>query len=283
MSGLVQLKQRIKAIQTIKKITHAMRIVSMSTHARLRNQQQALKEYKQALISMYATISNHVTLGIETPISTLTQPANKKVLFIIVGSQKGLCGNFNNNLFNFVKQPLEHASVSYDIISVGKKTNDYLAANNLMSIISYDEFTSLQLSSLTTALVDYVLAHGADYSEVFLFSMTSQSFFNQKPHRTHLMPFEAPALQTIVTSSTEYRWEEEATNELATYCMHELLATKIYEALLTSLIAEQAARFIAMDNSTRNASNLLDAMTLRYNKTRQSKITRELTDLASSF
>jgi F-type H+-transporting ATPase subunit gamma len=279
MSGLVQLKQRIKAIQTIKKITHAMRIVSMSTHARLRHQQHTLKEYKHALMTMYAAIKTKLDQSKSDTEQEIEQRKGP-VLFIVVGSQKGLCGNFNNTLFNFVKGPLEHAAVPYDLISVGKKTNDYLASIAITPRLSYEEFTSTHLATVTASLVHNILDE-TQYSEVFLMSMSSQSFFNQKPHRTRLLPFEAPAVETQ-ESAQEYRWETPA-EELADYALRELLATQLYEALLASLIAEQAARFIAMDNSTRNAANLLDAMTLRYNKTRQAKITRELTDLASSF
>lgn len=280
MSGLVQLRQRIKAVQTIKKITHAMRIVSMSTHSRLRNRQQALKEYKETLFDLYTRVSES---GSTSSNNKLDLAGNKsgKTLVIIVGSQKGLCGNFNNNLFAYVQKRLDKTASKIDIISVGKKTHDYLLFNNYEPLQTYDEFTTTHLSGITNALVTYILDHLDHYAEVHLYSMAPRTFFSQKSGITQIIPFAKPKA-AVSQDEVIYHWEEPAP-EILEYCTQELLATTVYEALLLSLVAEQAARFVAMDNSTRNASNLLDAMNLRYNKTRQSKITRELTDLIGGF
>jgi F-type H+-transporting ATPase subunit gamma len=277
MSQLIQMRQRIKAVETIKKITHAMRLIAMSSHARLRTQAAELSAYQQELTALFSLFSPQDPAH-ET--DTAAPSPSTKELLILIGSQKGLCGNFNNELMYFLKN-YTATTPSVALIVVGKKVKDYLDEKQRSLIIKeFDQLRGANLTLIARELITHLQAHS--YKQAGIISNISKSFFIQRatyaalPLTTHL------SSSNLYIETEEYRWYQPP-HIIATALSHELLYSRIYERLLSSLIAEQAARFVAMDASTRNAQNLLDDMKLSYNKLRQSKITRELTDLVGSF
>lgn len=281
MSELVAMRQRIKAIETIKKVTHAMRLISMSTHARLRARKGHLDDYKIALATTIASIKKDYTKWHHPVFEPTTK--NEKPLVIIIGSQKGLCGNFNHNLFSFVEKNLP--TTPFSTILVGKKAVDNKKTHRGTVALEFSDFSQSKLLSIAQRIADYIWHAQVPFSSVKLFYNFPKTFFLQKPQEVQLLPFDEKYIQKISTvkeMKEEYRWEQEP-EAILDFLAHKLIQSFIQDILFDSLIAEQAARFVAMDNSTRNAANLLDSMRLAYNKTRQAKITRELTDLVASF
>jgi F-type H+-transporting ATPase subunit gamma len=281
MSQLIQMRQRMKAVETIKKITHAMRLISMSAHTRLRSKKEALANYKSEVLQLFGSIQPHFPNWHHKKLFAKENKKSEIALFILVGSQKGLCGTFNTNLFSYFEKNAYSKQSNTHIITVGKKASDYLQEKHDSVIMRFSEFSSITLPDIVDQIIDYILRPTSDYSHVVILSNYAKNFFIQYPTTTQLIPFTIPKT-TFVGSSESYIWEQ-SPYEVLTNIAETLLQITLYDTLLESLVAEQAARFIAMDNSTRNASNLLDAMHLEYNKTRQAKITRELTDLVSSF
>lgn len=279
MSELIQMRQRMKAIETIKKVTHAMRLIAMSLHARLRSKRLFVDEYAQGIAAVFAKIRGSDkawTHGILWPSSQTTHE-----LVIVIGSQKGLCGNFNTNLAAFfahhtvLKQPAD-----LHLIVIGKRMVDILNNFAGTNVMEFRAFNQNNLISIAQKITDYILHIKHPYSSVTLYYNFPKTFFAQRPQAIQLIPFTSPA--GIQTSPEPYHWEHDPGVILETLA-YNLLFSTINQALVQSLIAEQAARFIAMDSSTRNASNLLDEMKMNYNKLRQTKITRELTDLVSGL
>lgn len=282
MSELVAMRQRMKAIETIKKVTHAMRLISMSSHAQLKKKKAFLEDYKEALIKIMSDTLHdypHWT-------NPILWPAEKKYrpLIIIVGSQKGLCGNFNTSLFNFVKN--KTSLINHDelhTIVVGKKAVDHVDEKFGTIAMQFPEFTQSKLLTIAVKIADHIWHSRTPYSSVTLYYNFPKTFFAQTPMFFELIPFKehiASDQKPIIKEA--YRWEQDP-NDILSALAHRFMQSIIQEILFQSLIAEQAARFIAMDSSTRNASNLLDTMRLDYNKLRQAKITRELTDLVASL
>lgn len=152
-------------------------------------------------------------------------------------------------------------------------------------MLSFDEFSIVNIEKISLTITNHLLAHHEEYSEVTIYSNYSKSFFSQQPQTTPLIPFTLALSdsdhQPHITTD-DYVWEQKP-EEILDFLIKKLFYITIYETLFQSLISEQAARFIAMDNSTRSASKLLDSMQLTYNKMRQSKITGELTDLIGGF
>jgi F-type H+-transporting ATPase subunit gamma len=282
MAQLIQMRRRIKAIETIKKITHAMRLIAMSTHLRLRAKKNTVDFFNNEITSLFAHLSvlekkwDHPLLK--------KQKSSGKTLVILVGSQKGLCGNFNTALCAFFERELlNHAQEDIEIIAVGKKISEYLQKKSNI-IKEFNEFNTNNLQAMTQAIINHIVNSKVAYSSVILYSNISKSFFTQKPQQATLIPLSTQTADITPSEDllSEYVWEQ-TPEEIMNFVIDQLLYNTLYYILFQSLIAEQASRFIAMDNSTRNASKLLDTMRLNYNKLRQSKITRELTDLAGSF
>lgn len=280
MAQLIQMRQRIKAVETIKKITHAMRLISMSTHTRLRAKQEPLKVYQQAL----AILFKKIRLATPDWHHPVLYPTTDKArpLIIVVGSQKGLCGNFNSSLFRTMEISLSAQELAHtDCIAVGKKAVDYLKQKKTKSLTSYAEFTPHTMSYVTRQIVDHLIHAKPHFSTVRIFSNKLKTFFVQKPQITALIPFDNPSLH-INEYPTELVWEHDQ-QEVLDMLAWQTLDASIRYLLFESLLAEQAARFISMDSSTRNAEKILEETVLWYNKLRQAKITKELTELTSNF
>jgi F-type H+-transporting ATPase subunit gamma len=281
MSELIAMRQRIKAVETIKKVTHAMRLISMSLHSRIKSNKTMLQEYKNTIL--------HIIKNILYTNPSWTNPIlwpsaqNNRPLSIIIGSQKGLCGNFNANLFSFFKKETA-ALVQEELLTIviGKKATDYIDAPFGTIVMQFSEFSQHNLLSIAEKIADHIWHARVPYTSVTLYFNNPKTFFAQLPEKYQLIPFENRIESKEIMLKEPYRWEQ-SPETILNVLVHKFLQSIIQEILFESLIAEQAARFIAMDSSTRNASNLLDAMHLDYNKLRQSKITKQLTDLIASF
>ena len=284
MSKLIQMRQRIKAIETIKKITHAMRLISMSAHSQLKNKQDPLTHYMKQFSALFTKVQASAPDWTNQIINPQNIPANR--LIILVGSQKGLCGSFNALLFQFFNQHIEKELPKMDtrMIAIGKKAVDFAQEIKQYPLLAtYEKFTTSNLFSIAQELITTITEKPL-YTSVLVFSNQFQSFFIQKPQVSSLIPF-APQeqLQADAAAPVEgYLWEHPP-RELLDSLVPQYLESRMQYLLFQSLLAEHAARFLSMDNSTRNANNLLEGTQLEYNKLRQAKITKELTELAGSF
>lgn len=261
MSHFIALKQRIKIIETIKKTTGAMRLISMSTHSRLNHQRIILDEYTQEIDRILHDLREKAvqTQSIRMPCEVRTE---LEPVIILVGSQKGLCGTFNENVFHLLtKQKLP---ATCPLITAGKRASDALKQAGLIPITTFDELKSANFATTASALTTFLLK--LNRTNVVIFSNYSRSFFAQKAKMTNL---ELPQLDTITSPFLQ-------TVEV----LH--IKTALMHILYESLLAEQAARFLSMDTATRNAEEVLEQTRLEYNKARQTHITMELTELSSS-
>lgn len=280
MSRLIQMRQRIKAIETTKKITHAMRLISMSAHTRLRTKNDALRLYKTATNDLF----NRVLISAPNWQHPLIQPKEtpNRRLLILISSQKGLCGNFNSMLFKFFElRTAAEGLHDTDIITVGKKAYDYIKKNSDLTILTHYDFNSSSLLTIAHKLAQTVLNECKNYNAISIFGNEILSFFSQRPIEQQLMPltFGKKATKENVP---DYSWEQPQ-HTILNFLLEQCLETNIQHRLFESLLAEQAARFVSMDNATRNANNLLESSKLLYNKLRQAKITKELTELTGSL
>ena len=324
MAQLIQMRQRIKAIETIKKITHAMRLISMSMHSRLRNKTPLLKKYNNEIENLFKKLRS-ISPKWQNAITNPQMPKEFNPLFIIVGSQKGLCGTFNTNLIKEFEKaiPLQEIE-NTNFILVGKKAVDYFADKNAKSIVKqFSEINMRNFTKISSEIVDIIINATTPYSCVKILSNELKTFFHQKPRLIQLIPIEqnfsgtstggTNTAQTGSTEKTSSTGKPEETNlqnktnlspqenaentefsaqdfvwfqkseDILDQLAPQYIASNVNAFLIESLLAEQAARFLSMDTATRNAKNLLEETTLQYNKLRQAKITKELTELATNF
>lgn len=282
-SQLIQMRQRIKAVETTKKITHAMRLISMSTHSRLRHKKAHLETYIKAFKDLSQIVQNiKKDIKLNSPIEDLNVVDGfKKNLIIIISSQKGLCGSFNQNLFNLFSSEYAEINQQYYIVTVGRYGKDFLYDQYKKEPFKkYEQFSWKNYVSISQSITDAILQD--HYNSVIIYSNISKSFFVQKPQKKQILPFSNEFDSTYETKeeTEEYIWYEEP-EKIFDYIKKSFLLLTIQEILFESLLAEQAARFLSMDAATRNAENLIVSMKLEYNKIRQASITRELTELSN--
>lgn len=285
MVQLVQLRNRIKAIETIKKITHAMRLISMSTHSRLKHKEEPLRTYNKIINDLFNKLQQEIP-GWKHPILS---PVNQtqSTLIILIGSSRGLCGGFDTALFNHYQHyKAQNPTLNCTIIAIGKRAINYCREHNIGPIISsFDELNAINLISISHTITQYIMVAQKPYTSVVILSNQFKTFFNQKPHTSILIPFNQPQLDnTSKKGNTEedYIWEQSA-EEILDVLANQCINATIQYLLFQSLLAELAARFLSMDASTRNAQTLLEATMLDYNKLRQAKITKELAELSGNF
>jgi len=266
MSQLIYLRQRIKAVETIQKTTNAMRLISISTHARLKQQKAHVELYQKEVqkLSHFAYHKRHKDFKIKT-------------LVLIIGSQKGLCGVFNSNLINFFKHDFL-TTVHADIFVIGKQACEYAKVAVPHKIKFFPEFSMTNFVDLARTLTQTILA---TYSHVYVYSNQPKTFFIQKPHKTIVMPHAEKSSEK--STLLEYNFAEQTPQEFSAYIQELIVQVSLQNIMFESLIAEQAARFISMDSATRNAEDFLKIMKLDYNKLRQALITKELTDLTAAL
>lgn len=277
MSQLIKLRQQIKTIKTIQKITQAMRLVSMSVHSRLNNQKIYLKNYQAE--------SNKITSIVETVNShTLKENSfGSKKLIVLIGSQKGLCGSFNQDILRkYLDYHKNQNQEDFELMVIGKKLVD-TAQRKYQLDHTITKFTPATINETVSNLFNYINAP-KKYKEVIIFSNSSKNFFTHITKITYLLS--NTNKQIIKTKSSKeiepYFWEQ-AASELAKKLEINQIKLDIYCLFFDSLIAEYAARFRSMDSATRNANTLLETAERQYRKVRQTKITRELVELSAIF
>ena len=274
MEQLAQMKRRIKAIETIKKVTHAMRLISMSTHTKLQAKRSFLTTYKETFQSLWASIRNNL------PNSKDTRWQDPHHLIILIGSEKGLVGTFNSNLFKELERDHPSFKELY-FIGVGKHAIDYLNQKKAITLATYEHLTADHFVKIAQSITDLLIESPVQYPSTKVYSTIAKSFFAQMPIITKLLPLVEPELSPD-TPRAEYTFEQ-SPEELQNTLKSLLISVTLQEALYDSILAEQSSRFVSMDASTRNAENLLTSMTLDYNKLRQASITRELTELTATL
>lgn len=283
MSKLIQMRNRINTIETIRKVTDVMRIISMSAHSRLKTRQEPLGEYLNTLKMLLAKVQQATPSWSHEQLMPTGEDNNP--LIIIIGSQKGLCGGFNTQLSRILNEYLaNNPSAQYHFSAIGKKPIEYLVNNHPDKLIcSFPTITSRNFLIIAQELTDLIMTSTPSYTSVTIISNIFKNFFVQKATVTHIIPFHPKAIDMpIVTATEEYIWDEAPCNILDKLAV-QYIEAQFQHLIFQSLLSEHAARFISMDNSTRNANSLLNTTKLEYNKIRQAKITTEITELTGNF
>lgn len=298
MSQLAYLKQQIKAIQTTKKVTHALRLVSMSLYSKLEKQEKMLAYYTANIQDLFLELTKavpHWRNGVLFPDDLF----DSKPLFIIVATSKGLCGSLNSNFFRYLEQSVflkENQAAHF--ITVGQKAYKVVKEKGWGEIIySYNEFNSNSFITIADALIEKIIHGGTQYSSVSFFCNERRSFFLQRPYKSTLIPLSLDhhankphdefehnehKEEIHILDQDDIIWEQSIENILDVLSIS-YVRSSIIRMLFQQLLAEYSARFLAMDSSTTNAEKLLEKLTLQYNKARQAAITKEVSELSAGF
>jgi len=289
MAHLSQIRNRISTVQKTQTITKAMRMIAMSFYSRLEKQRAMLNAYRGATHTLTSLLGQGQAI-IPVAYQAGTPATKPQHLIIVCSSAKGLCGGLNNNIIRFFERSLiATKSTKPFFITIGNKACAYLQSGQHGTVVDQiPEYSLHTIHKIASTIVNHILSKEEPYTAVTIYYTHLKNFFIQVPHKEQLLPFppevegeEAPE-DVPLKDGERYLWEQ-CPERLGAALIRQHLYTEIIFALFNNLISENAARFIAMDQSTNNAHKYLESLHLAYNKSRQNIITREIAELSSSF
>jgi len=288
MPNLKELKTRIASVKSTKKITSAMKMVAASKLRRAQELAESSRVYADSLAFILSSLAGKTTNNSDLP-EILTGRENPKTTLLVVNSSdRGLCGGFNSNLFRHAKNWIAQQQAqgkSVKIMTVGKKAASFYRRSELDVIAGFDDLASndrqLQVAEeVKNKIVE--LFENKEVDEVFILFNKFISAISQEPSYQSIIPMttEESAQEETQTNNAVFEFEPDK-NELLEYLVPRNFLTQIYRSILESSASEHAARMTSMDNATRNAGDMIDRLTLTYNRTRQAFITKELIEIIS--
>ena len=288
MPNLKELKNRISSVKSTRKITSAMKMVAASKLRRAQELAESSRVYADSLSFILSSLAGNTKNSSDLP-EILTGRENSKIsLLIINSSDRGLCGGFNSNLFRNAKKWIsdqQGQGKSVKIITVGKKASSFYKKTDLDIVASFDDLNSndrqLQVSEdIKSKIME--LFENNEIDEVSILFNKFVSAISQEPTYQSLIPLsnEETNEEESETNNSVFEFEPDK-NELLEYLVPRNFLTQIYRSVLESSASEHAARMTSMDNATRNAGDMIDRLTLTYNRTRQAFITKELIEIIS--
>jgi len=284
MPSLKDLKNRISSVKSTQKITSAMKMVAAAKLRRAQDQALASRPYTSLMDKIVSKISSKAT---GTSIDLLTgKPENKTQLLVVFSADRGLCGGFNGSITRSVKKEindLQKNNVNVKLLMVGKKSADSLNREYGDLFIDKIEGKSAKpnyadAEVLATKIID--LFENGDFGVCRVIYNKFVSAIAQEVTFKSLIPAEVQINEEDKDTASIYDFEP-SEEEILTDLLPRNLATQLFSSQIESTASELAARMTAMDNATRNAGEMIDKLTLQYNRTRQAVITSELIEIIS--
>jgi F-type H+-transporting ATPase subunit gamma len=285
MPSLKDLKNRIGSVKSTRKITKAMQMVAAAKLRRAQDAAEAARPYAERYNKVLAGLAQSVA-GSETAPRLLAGTGRDQVhLLVVMTSERGLCGGFNSTIVRLVRQRVERLRAegkTIKILTVGKKGREQLKrdySDLFVGHVSLAEVKRLGYGDAEGVAKDVLSRFDAgEFDVATIFYNRFQSVISQVPTAQQIIP--ASFEDTADAGSTLYDYEptEEA---ILAELLPRGVATQIFTALLENAASEQGARMTAMDNATRNAGDMIDRLTIVYNRSRQASITKELIEIIS--
>lgn len=290
MASLKDLKNRISSVKSTQKITKAMKMVAASKLRRAQEAAEAARPYAERMESVLAGLSSSAQ---DTPGSSplLIGTGKQDVhLVVIATSERGLCGGFNTNIVKAARLHIEEllaGGKTVKILCIGKKGYAVIRRDHGDRIIDLKDLSAVKRLAFADAqpIAQEILAmfERGEFDVASLFYAKFQSVLVQVPTNQQLIP--APIAETDddaadALGGAVYEYEPDEASILDDLLPRNV-ATQIYRGLLENAASEQGSRMTAMDNATRNAGEMIDSLTITYNRTRQANITKELIEIIS--
>ena len=292
MPSLKDIKTQINSVGSTKKITSAMKMVAASKLRRSQEKAEAARPYSSRLEEMLASLASSAASG-EGIIKLLTGTGNDQNYIVVpVSADRGLCGGFNSSInretFKLVKS-LESDGKNVQLMPVGKKSRDFF--NRVMKNQIAESFVDLNISNsgyesaLKVSNKLQELYFDSKFDKCIIVYNKFKSAISQEVTQQQLIPLdvsesseEEKADTTAAKAIYDYEPDEET---ILKDLLPKNVSIQIFKVLLESDAGEHGARMAAMDNATRNAGEMIDSLTLKYNRTRQAFITKELIEIIS--
>ena len=289
MPSLKDLRNRIASVKSTQKITQAMKMVAASKLRRAREQAEASRPYAERMERMIATLAESIADSPNAPPMLAGTGKDDVHLVVVATADRGLCGGFNSSIVRGARRHIYEllgAGKTVKIMCIGRKGRDQLRREFAEHIVHEVDFAGIRHLTF-----DFVAPVSAKISEMFeagefdvcsVFFNRFQSVITQIMTHQRLIPAEAPDVDPTEDEAASAYFElEPSETEILEHLLPRNLAVQIYRALLENAASEQGARMSAMDSASRNAGDMIDRLTLNYNRARQTMITNELIEIIS--
>jgi F-type H+-transporting ATPase subunit gamma len=286
MASLDDLKKRISSVKSTQKITKAMKMVAAAKLRRAQESAEKGRPYSEKMNNIILNLSNGIS-DIENAPKLLSGTGEDKVhLCVVMTSDRGLCGGFNTNIIKKAKiffQKILDEGKTLKIITVGSKGYDQLKrvyGENIIDRISFKD--SKNVNYFDADKVGKIVIEKFEKKEFDVCTIFYNQFKNvitQIPQEQQIIPLNTSE-KAENSSEDNYEFEPEE-DEILSNLLPKNISTQIFKAMLENSASEQGSRMSAMDNATRNAGEMVDKLTIEYNRSRQAAITKELIEIIS--
>ena len=286
MASLDDLKKRIVSVKSTQKITKAMKMVAAAKLKRAQENAEKGRPYSEKMNNIILNLSNGISNKENAPELLKGTGEDKKHLCIVLTSDRGLCGGFNTNIIKKAKayfQKISGEGKDLTIITVGSKGYDQLKRiykHKIVEKISFKD--SKTINYLDAEKVGKMIIDKFKKKEFDICVMFYNQFKNvitQIPQEQQIIPLKASETEGS-SSEDNYEFEPDE-DEILSNLLPKNISTQIFKAMLENSASEQGSRMSAMDNATRNAGDMVDKLTIEYNRSRQASITKELIEIIS--
>ena len=284
MASLKELRNRIASVKATQKITKAMQMVAAAKLRRAQEAAEAARPYSERMAAVMANIGKVVDPA-DAPALMAGTGKDDVHLLIVATAERGLCGGFNSQIARFARdyaRRLIAEGKTVKIITVGKKGYDILRRDFADKIIDRIELRDVKQIGFANAdaIARKVISlfNKGEFDVATLFYSQFKSVISQVPTARQLIPAAAPAAEEQNGASAIYEYEPDA-GAILSDLIPRNISVQIFSALLENAAGEMGAKMSAMDNATRNAGDMINKLSITYNRQRQAKITTELIEI----
>ena len=282
MGNLKEVRTRIASVSSTQQITSAMKMVSAAKFRRAQNAIVSMRPYDKQLSDIIRDIN--VEDGVDTPYHAVRD--EKKVLLVVVTSNKGLCGAFNSNIIKEANARIKHyqqkAGVDLSMITIGKRASEFFSKHTTLVKSTFDDVLDKPTFDNVAAIAEDIMNRFCDkeYDKVEIIYNKFKNSLTQILSTEQFLPVMPDTKKDESKVQSDYIFEP-SKQEILKEMIPLSLRSQFYRVVLDSLASEHGARMTAMQKATDNATELLKELKLTYNKARQSAITNEIIEIVS--
>ena len=287
MPSLDDLKKRIKSVKSTQKITKAMKMVAAAKLRKAQENAEKGRPYSQKMQNIILNLTKSINDIENAPKLLVGTGIDKVYLCVVMTADRGLCGGFNSNICKLAKinfKKILSEGKTLKIITVGSKGLDQIKREYEKYIIKKFSFKDKKQISFNEAeIIGKEIINLFDqnqFDKCILFYNNFKNVITQIPQAQQIIPAEKINSENSDEKALSYEFEPEE-DEILEDLLPKNISTQVFKAFLENAASEQGSRMTAMDNATRNAGDLVDKLTINYNRSRQASITKELIEIIS--
>ena len=287
MPSLKDLRNRITSVKSTQKITKAMKMVAAAKLRKAQENAEKGRPYSKKMESIILNLTKSISDPLNAPKLLVGTGNDKTYLCVVITADRGLCGGFNSNICKLAKvnfKKILEEGKDLKIITVGSKGLDQIKrgyGKYVVKKFSFKDKKQISYSEAEMVGKEIInLFNQNQFDKCIIFYNNFKNVITQIPQAEQIIPANSKSIKSKEEGSYSFEFEPDE-DEILTNLLPKNISTQIFKAMLENSASEQGARMSAMDNATRNAGEMVDKLTIEYNRSRQAAITKELIEIIS--